>query len=104
MAHDGSPEKQLNQSGMVALDDGGMDFGGDDDVLMDMPDFTLGGDVSMNAQDLFHEELMTQTAQGLGQAQPNVVQLDRSMGGMQLAQQLALADVDPHNLSSAALD
>ena len=28
-------------------------------VDMDMPDKTLCGDMSMNAQDLFHEELLT---------------------------------------------
>eukprot|EP01083_Nonionella_stella_P279571 950985_1 len=48
-----SPEKDLNA--------GDMDFDDDNDIMMDMPDFTLTqGDDGLNAQDLFHEELMTQ--------------------------------------------
>eukprot|EP01084_Bolivina_argentea_P252372 423597_1 len=34
----------------------------DNDVIMDMPDFTIGGPEEFNAQDLFHEELLTQAA------------------------------------------
>merc|ERR1712013_525888 len=48
-------------------------------------------------------ELLTQAHDGgHGHAPPNVVQLDRSMGGMSMNMQLA--DVDPNNLSSAQLD
>ena len=66
-------------SDMFANDDGG--FGDDDDVLMDMPDFTIGDDNHLNAQDLFHEELLTQAVAPRNQ-QPSLLVVDNGMGNV----------------------
>ena len=65
----------------------------DDDVLMDMPDFTIGGDQDLNAQDLFHEELLTQA-----HAPQNNMQ---NMGGINGSD---LNNITIQNISNLQLD
>jgi len=94
-----SPEKDLHQGGDGGLDD----FGDDDDVVLDiLPDFTIGGDAELNAQDLFHEELLTQ------QVAPVAVQQQRGGGGESVSainvRNLSNLQLDPGNMSAANLE
>jgi len=91
-----TPEKDLNNhevpngAEMFADED-------DEDVLMDMPDFTIGGDDDLNAQDLFHEELLTQQVH---HAQPALHAMPNNMHNHNIAVQqlsnLNLADDGNH--------
>merc|ERR1712228_65870 len=73
---------------VVAFDD-------DDDVMMNMPDFTIGGNDDLNAQDLFHEEMITQAVAPQNAQQSLLMMAANNGSNIAMGQQSIL---DPSNM------
>ena len=89
-----------NGDGGFAIDDG---FADDNDVMMEMPDFTFGGPDELNVQGLFHEELLTQAAAPSNPAQRSLLQLQQGQGAMNM-RDLSNLQLDPKHMNAANME
>jgi len=102
-AHDTmSPEKDLHQPAAHGFGDIGDAFADDNDIMMEMPDFTIGGGDDLNAQDLFHEELLTQAAAPAVGGQQSLMLVQQAQGAMNM-RDLSNLQLDPNHLNAANL-
>ena len=69
--------------------------------MMEMPDFTLGGPDELNAQDLFHEELLTQAVAPNG-AQKSLLMV-QGQGAVNV-RNLSNLQLDPNQLNAANME